>query len=182
MAISDDVPVNLESVEEKRDEETVEESPVKKKKPRFDEEVNRVAEIVLVLSALRKIRGGKPPTELEIDLMVEAKSKLVDMCQEFTPKDIIGVDAIGAVIEDLGFNGKLKDQRLGFRAPKLTISEKLSLGKRKVCLLLSSSISLQFIDKSEISLYVVLVDGGIEKESSSINYIYISRYDFAYSQ
>ncbi|KAL9859643.1 putative chromatin regulator PHD family [Arabidopsis thaliana] len=132
VAISDDVPVNLESVEEKRDEETVEESPVKKKKPRFDEEVNRVAEIVLVLSALRKIRGGKPPTELEIDLMVEAKSKLVDMCQEFTPKDIIGVDAIGAVIEDLGFNGKLKDQRLGFRAPKLTISEKLSLGKRKM--------------------------------------------------
>ncbi|XP_020868253.1 PHD finger protein At3g20280 isoform X2 [Arabidopsis lyrata subsp. lyrata] len=130
VAISD-VPENLESVEEKRDEENVEESPVKKK-PRFDEEVNRVAEIVLVLSALRKIRGGKTPTELEIELMVEAKSKLVDMCQEFTPKDIIGIDAIGAVIEDLGLNGKLKDQRLGFRAPKLTISEKLSLGKRKM--------------------------------------------------
>lgn len=139
MAISD-VPENLESVEEKRDEENVEESPVKKK-PRFDEEVNRVAEIVLVLSALRKIRGGKTPTELEIELMVEAKSKLVDMCQEFTPKDIIGIDAIGAVIEDLGLNGKLKDQRLGFRAPKLTISEKLSLGKRKVCCLLSSCYS-----------------------------------------
>lgn len=131
VAISD-VPVNLDSVEEKRDgvEESMVEPPLKK--PRFDEEVNRVAEIVLVLSAMRKIRGGKNPTELEIELMVEAKSKLVDMCQEFTPNDIIGRDAIGAVIEDLGLNGKLKDQRLGFRAPKLTISEKLSLGKRKV--------------------------------------------------
>ncbi|CAH8358680.1 unnamed protein product [Eruca vesicaria subsp. sativa] len=102
------------------------------KKPRFDEEVNRVAEIVLVLSSLRRIRGGKTPTELELELMVEAKSKLVDMCQQFSPKDLIGRDAIGAVIEDLGLNGKLKDQRLGFRAPKLTISEKLSLGKRKM--------------------------------------------------
>ncbi|KFK35921.1 hypothetical protein AALP_AA4G053600 [Arabis alpina] len=102
------------------------------KKARFDEEVNRVAEIVLVLSALRKIRGGKNPTELELELMVEAKSKLVEMCQEFNPKDLIGRDAIGAVIEDLGLNCKVKDQRLGFRAPKLTISEKLSLGKRKM--------------------------------------------------
>ncbi|CDY07312.1 BnaC05g26740D [Brassica napus] len=126
-AAATDVPTNLESVEGEG-----ESAPPPSKKRRFDEEVNRVAEIVLVLSALRRIRGGKPPTELELELMVEAKSKLVDMCQEFSPKDIIGRDAIGAVIEDLGLNGKLKDQRLGFRAPKLTISEKLSLGKRKM--------------------------------------------------
>lgn len=144
-AAATDVPMNLESVEttpaikQKRDAEENgevgegESAPPPSKKPRFDEEVNRVAEIVLVLSALRRIRGGKTPTELELELMVEAKSKLVDMCQEFSPKEIIGRDAIGAVIEDLGLNGKLKDQRLGFRAPKLTISEKLSLGKRKVC-------------------------------------------------
>ncbi|KAG2328436.1 hypothetical protein Bca4012_037486 [Brassica carinata] len=143
-AAATDVPTNLESVEtspaikQKRDAEENgdggegESVPPPSKKPRFDEEVNRVAEIVLVLSALRRIRGGKAPTELELELMVEAKSKLVDMCQEFSPKDIIGRDAIGAVIEDLGLNGKLKDQRLGFRAPKLTISEKLSLGKRKM--------------------------------------------------
>lgn len=136
VAASNDVPVDLESVveENKRDrDENEEESmdpPLKKR--RFDEEVNRVAEIILVLSAMRKIRGGKNPTELEIKLMVEAKSKLVDMCQEFSPKDLISRDAIGAVIEDLGLNGKLKDQRLGFRAPKLTITEKLALGKRKV--------------------------------------------------
>ncbi|KAJ0250337.1 Uncharacterized protein HA466_0136870 [Hirschfeldia incana] len=145
-AATDAPPTNLESIEttpainQKRDEEenggegesAAAPPPPPSKKPRFDEEVNRVAEIVLVLSALRRIRGGKPPTELEIELMVEAKSKLVDVCQEFSPKDIIGRDAIGAVIEDLGLNGKVKDQRLGFRAPKLTISEKLSLAKRKM--------------------------------------------------
>ncbi|CAA7048405.1 unnamed protein product [Microthlaspi erraticum] len=141
VAAACDVPANLGSVamneEEKRDgdeggNESAAAALPPSKRPRFDEEVNRVAEIVLVLSSLRRIRGGKSPTDLELELMVEAKSKLVDMCQEFTPKDIIGRDAIGAVIEDLGLNGKLKDQRLGFRAPKLTISEKLSLGKRKM--------------------------------------------------
>uniref|UniRef100_A0A1J3J1I0 PHD finger protein n=1 Tax=Noccaea caerulescens TaxID=107243 RepID=A0A1J3J1I0_NOCCA len=135
VAAACDVPANLGSVvveEEKRDGGKESAAPPPLKRPRFDEEVNRVAEIVLVLSSLRRIRGGKSPTDLELELMVEAKSKLVDMCQEFTPKDIIGRDAIGAVIEDLGLNGKIKDQRLGFRAPKLTISEKLSLGKRKM--------------------------------------------------
>lgn len=173
-AAATDVPTNLESVEvtsavkQKRDAEESrdvegegegegESAPPPSKKRRFDEEVNRVAEIVLVLSALRRIRGGKPPTELELELMVEAKSKLVDMCQEFSPKDIIGRDAIGAVIEDLGLNGKLKDQRLGFRAPKLTISEKLSLGKRKVC-----SFCFELIDWNQkcclLDLIVTLID------------------------
>ncbi|VVA99014.1 unnamed protein product [Arabis nemorensis] len=131
------VPMNLESVaatlmvdEENGDGgETV--APLAKKQ-RFCDEINRVAEIVLVLSALGRIRGGKTPTELELELMVEARSMLAAMCEEFTPMDIIGKDDVRAVIEDLGLNDKAKDQRLGFRAPKLTISEKLSLGKRKM--------------------------------------------------
>ncbi|XP_010534736.1 PREDICTED: PHD finger protein At3g20280-like [Tarenaya hassleriana] len=106
--------------------------PPPAKKLRFKEEVNRVAEIVLVLSAMGTMRGGKSPTTVELELMLEARSKLAEMCQEFSPKDIVGRDAIGVVIEDLGLNGKLKDQRLGFRAPRLTISEKVSLGKRKM--------------------------------------------------
>ncbi|KAF8103968.1 hypothetical protein N665_0182s0074 [Sinapis alba] len=105
--------------------------PPPSKKRRFSEEMNRVAEIVLVLSALGRMRGGKAPTEMELELMVEARSKLAEMCQEFTPKDIIGGDDdVRGVIEDLGLN--CNDQRLGFRAPKITISEKLSLGKRKM--------------------------------------------------
>ncbi|CAE5967940.1 unnamed protein product [Arabidopsis arenosa] len=102
------------------------------KKPRFDEELNRVAEIVLVLSALGRMRGGETPTALELDLMFEARSKLAGMCQEFYPKDIVRKDDVRAVIDDLGLDGKPKDQRLGFRAPKLPISERLSLGKRKM--------------------------------------------------
>ncbi|WZY94846.1 hypothetical protein YC2023_067175 [Brassica napus] len=104
--------------------------PPPAKKRRFGEEMNRVAEIVLVLSALGRMRGGKAPTEMELELMVEARSKLAEMCQEFTPNDIIGGDDVRAVIEDMGLNGN--DQRLGFRARKITISEKLSLGKRKM--------------------------------------------------
>lgn len=106
------------------------------KKPRLgpDSErgLRRVAEIVLALSTMAKIRGGKKPTEPEIGLMEEARSKLVDLCEGLPPKDIVGRDAIAAVIEDLGLNAKLKEQRLGFRGPKLTIAEKFSLTKRKV--------------------------------------------------
>ncbi|KAL0865716.1 hypothetical protein Bca101_044834 [Brassica carinata] len=49
---------------------------------------------------------------MELELMVEARSKLAEMCQEFTPNDIIGGDGVRGVIEDLGLN--CKDQSLGF--------------------------------------------------------------------
>ena len=59
-------------------------------------------------------------------------------------------DAIGAVIEDLGLNGKLKDQRLGYSA-KLTISYKRSLGQRKVCSSLQSDefFCFELIDSNQ---------------------------------
>ncbi|KAL1197736.1 PHD finger protein [Cardamine amara subsp. amara] len=129
------LPMNLESVPATSmvDDNGDEPMAPPAKKQRFGEDMSRVAEIVLVLSALGRMRGGQAPTELENELMVEARSKLAVICQEFSPKDLIGSDDVKAVIEDLGLNGKLnKDQRLGFRAPKLTISEKLSLGKRKM--------------------------------------------------
>ncbi|XP_048420174.1 protein piccolo isoform X1 [Pyrus x bretschneideri] len=106
------------------------------KKPRLGpnsgKDLRRVAEIVLALSTMAKIRGGKKPTEPEIGLMGEARSKLVELCEGLAPKDIVGRDAIGAVIEDLGLNAMLKEQRLGFRGPKLTIAEKFLQTKRKV--------------------------------------------------
>lgn len=136
------VPMNLESLAAVSmvNENGGETMAPPAKRQRFCDEMNRVAEIVLVLSALGRMRGGKPPSELEFELMVEARSKLAGMCQEFTPKDIIGKDGVRAVIEDLGLNCKLQNQRLGLRAHKLTISEKLSLGKRKVitCFLIYS--------------------------------------------
>lgn len=100
-------------------------------------ELKRVAEIVLVLSAMSRMRGGgKGPTEAEVELMAEARAKLAEACAALAPKDVVGREAIGAVIEDLGLNGKLKDQRLGFRTPKLTIKEKFDNAKRKVRVLI----------------------------------------------
>ncbi|KAL0693400.1 hypothetical protein Bca4012_060580 [Brassica carinata] len=46
-----------------------------------------------------KMREGKSPTEMELQLMVEARSKLAEMCQEFTPNDIIGGDGVRGMEE-----------------------------------------------------------------------------------
>ncbi|XP_050369245.1 endochitinase A-like [Argentina anserina] len=106
-------------------------SPVKK--PRCDADLKRVAEIVLALSTLAKIRGGEKPTEPEIGLMEEARAKLVELCEGLPPKEIVARDAIAAVIENLGMNAILKEQQgLGFRGPKLTVAEKFALTKRKM--------------------------------------------------
>ncbi|KAL5548487.1 hypothetical protein UlMin_003718 [Ulmus minor] len=122
------------SVGEKRKEGELE-APVKKK-GRIESGksgvLKRVAEIVLVLSSMGKMRGGKKPTEVEIGLMKEAREKLVEVCEGLAPKDIVGREEIGAVIEDLGLNGQAKDQRSGFRGPRLTIAEKFSQTKKKM--------------------------------------------------
>ncbi|KAK7300007.1 hypothetical protein RJT34_10838 [Clitoria ternatea] len=97
-----------------------------------DGELKRVAEIVLVLSTMATIRGGRKPTDLEVELMREARIKLANLCQGFAPKDIVAREAIGTVIEDLGLNSKLKDQRLGFRSPKMSIAERYSHAKWKM--------------------------------------------------
>lgn len=110
------------------------------KRPRFGPanrgDLKKVAEIVLALSTMAKIRGAKTPTDFEVGLVAEARAMLVALCEGLAPKDIVARDAIGAVIEDLGLNGKLKEQRLGFRGPKLTIAERFSQTKKKVCSLL----------------------------------------------
>ncbi|XP_073124395.1 uncharacterized protein [Henckelia pumila] len=95
------------------------------------EGVKKVAEMVLVLAAMGKMRGGKGPTEAEKELMADARDTLVKICQGFAPKDVFPRDAFGGLIEDLGLN-KLKEQRLGFRPPKISIAEKLLISKRKM--------------------------------------------------
>ncbi|KAI3882937.1 hypothetical protein MKW92_027945 [Papaver armeniacum] len=106
---------------------------VKMKKARVDYggDMKRVAEIVLVLSAMGRIRGGRNPTDVEKGLMVEAKDKLVEICQFMSPRDVIPKDAIRVVMEDLGLK-KSADQRLGFCPHKMSISAKLVLAKRKM--------------------------------------------------
>ncbi|GFP87511.1 phd finger protein at3g20280 [Phtheirospermum japonicum] len=94
-------------------------------------DVKKVAEMVLVLAAMGKMRGGKGPTDVEKELMVEARYRLAEVCEGFAPKDVFPRDAFGGVIEDLGLN-KSKEQRLGFRPPKMSIAEKLLVSKRKM--------------------------------------------------
>ncbi|PKI67762.1 hypothetical protein CRG98_011975 [Punica granatum] len=114
------------------DGEDAEPTPPSPKKPRRGAgDLGRVAEIVLVLSAMGRMRGGRDPTEVELGLMAEAREKLAAICETLQPKDIVGRDAVGRVIEDLGLNGKARDQRLGFKVPKLSIAEKLAFTRRK---------------------------------------------------
>lgn len=102
------------------------------KKQRCGGGLKRVAEIVLVLSTMGTMRGAKNPTSVEMSLMAEARETLAEMCGEMEPKDIVGREAIGNVIEELGLNSKLKEQRLGFRGMGMSISQKVLLAKMKV--------------------------------------------------
>ncbi|PNY09655.1 PHD finger protein, partial [Trifolium pratense] len=96
-------------------------------------ELKRVAEIVLVLSTMATMRGGKKPSDAEVELMREARNKLAVLCQGIAPKDIVAGEAIGSVIQDLGLNVKVEDQRLGFRStPKMSIAERYSFAKTKM--------------------------------------------------
>ncbi|KAJ8431678.1 hypothetical protein Cgig2_007500 [Carnegiea gigantea] len=103
----------------------------KRKRENGEEEVKRVAEIVLVLSAMARMRGGKDPTAVEKAMMAEARAKVVALCEELAPKDILPRESFGVLIDDLGLN-RLKEQRLGFRTPKLSISDKMALTKRRM--------------------------------------------------
>lgn len=105
--------------------------------------MKKVAEMVLVLAAMGKIRGGRVPTAAETEMMAVAREKLAHVCQTFAPKDVFPRDAFGAVIEDLGLN-KLKEQRLGFRPPKMSIADKLLMAKIKVAQLFVS-VSAQVV-------------------------------------
>ncbi|KZV56382.1 hypothetical protein F511_00379 [Dorcoceras hygrometricum] len=107
-------------------------------------DVKKVAEMVLVLAAMGKMRGGKGPTEAEKELMAEARHTLVKICQGFAPKDVFPRDAFGCLIDDLGLN-KLKEQKLGFRPPKISIAEKLLISKRKA--VFSDAQSARFSEK-----------------------------------
>jgi len=115
----------------------------KKPKVDADAELKRVAEIVLVLSTMATVRAGRKPSDAEVELMREARAKLAGLCQGLAPKDIVAREAIGTVIEDLGLNSKLKDQRLGFRTPKMSIAERYSHAKWKVT---ANSLSLSLLN------------------------------------
>ncbi|VFQ82514.1 unnamed protein product [Cuscuta campestris] len=126
--------LKFEGVGEKRppDSEAIEERPEgKRARATVGGNVKKVAELVLVLAAMGKMRGGWSPSDAEKEMMVEARDKLADVCQTFAPKDVFPRDAFGGVIEDLGLD-KLKEQRLGIRPPKMSIAETMLISKRQM--------------------------------------------------
>ncbi|KAD1761774.1 hypothetical protein R6Q59_009626 [Mikania micrantha] len=94
-------------------------------------DVKKVAEIVLVLAAMGKMRGGRKPTTVEVQMMVEARERLVEVCKSFAPKDVFPTDDFGLIIEELGLS-RLTDQKLGSRSSKLSIAERLQVTKQKM--------------------------------------------------
>ncbi|RWW07714.1 hypothetical protein GW17_00028892 [Ensete ventricosum] len=107
------------------------ESPATKKRARDGGDLKRVAEIVMVLSAMGQMRGGRQPTAAEKALVAEARERLVAMCEGVKPKELFSGEAVRVVVEDLGLN-RSKDPVMGFRPPKISIADKLLLTKKKV--------------------------------------------------
>lgn len=96
--------------------------------------VVEVAEMLLVLSAMGKMRGGRSPTDVEKEMVEEARERLAEMCMKFAPKDVFPCDGFGGVIEELGLN-KVKQKSIvggDWQPPKMSITEKLMATKRKV--------------------------------------------------
>ncbi|KAF3679784.1 putative indole-3-acetate O-methyltransferase 1-like [Capsicum annuum] len=132
-AVEIEPEIGSDGVRGKRQANDVElEEPVHKKaRTAVNVNTKKVAEIVLVLAAMGKIRGGEVPTDAEKVMMEEAREMLSQVCETFVPTDVFPRDAFGAIIEDLGLN-KLKEQRLGLRPPKMSIAEKLMISKDKL--------------------------------------------------
>ncbi|XP_074567802.1 uncharacterized protein LOC141824418 [Curcuma longa] len=105
--------------------------PETRKRAREEGDLKRVAEIVMVLSAMGQMRGGKEPTAAEKALVAEARERLVMICESIRPKELFSTEAVRVVADDLGLN-RSKDPGLGFRPPKMSIAEKLLLTKKKM--------------------------------------------------
>ncbi|KAG6469516.1 uncharacterized protein LOC122034644 [Zingiber officinale] len=105
--------------------------PETRKRAREEGDLKRVAEIVMVLSAMGQMRGGKEPTAAEKALVAEARERLVMICEAIRPKELFSTEAVRVVADDLGLS-RSKDPGLGFRPPKMSIAEKLLLTKKKM--------------------------------------------------
>ncbi|MFS7929042.1 putative chromatin regulator PHD family [Helianthus anomalus] len=99
------------------------------KKVKLAGDLKKVAEIVLVLAAMGRMRGGRGPTAAEAEMMVEARGRLVEVCEEFAPKDVFCRDVFGTVVEDLGFGG-VREVKVGVLS--VSIKQKLELAKQKM--------------------------------------------------
>ncbi|KAK1360851.1 Bromo adjacent homology (BAH) domain [Heracleum sosnowskyi] len=93
--------------------------------------IRKVAEIVLVLATMGKIRGGEVPSVVETEMMENARAKLVEVSDKFAPKDVFPTHAFGSIIEDLALDSS-RARKLGFQPPKISIAQKVNLTNQKM--------------------------------------------------
>nr|GEY68930.1 hypothetical protein [Tanacetum cinerariifolium] len=87
--------------------------------------VKKVAEILLVLATMVEMRGGRKASSIEVKMMIEARRKLVEICEVFGPKDVFEK-------EMKYIRGRMKEKKLVACCPKMLIGEKLEVTKVKV--------------------------------------------------
>ncbi|GJW54552.1 hypothetical protein Tco_0098637 [Tanacetum coccineum] len=78
-----------------------------------------------------EMRGGRKASSVEVEMMIEARRKLVEICEEFGTKDVFENDVFGIIIDDLGL-GRMKETKLAACCPKMSIADKLEVTKVKV--------------------------------------------------
>ncbi|XP_020588064.1 uncharacterized protein LOC110029917 [Phalaenopsis equestris] len=105
--------------------------PPAKRRRGKDEELRRVAQIVMVLSAMVEMRAGKEPTAAERALAAEARERLVRLCEEVRPKDLFSSEAVRVIVEDLGLN-RSRGPAQALRPPKMSICERVQHTKKKM--------------------------------------------------
>nr|XP_043630832.1 uncharacterized protein LOC122602179 [Erigeron canadensis] len=112
-------------------EEGDETNPASNKKLKKAENVKKVAEIVLVLATMGKMRGGRKPTPAEVKMMSEAREILAEICKGFSPREIFPTDSFETVIDDLGLN-RVKESKLEVKIENLSIAQRIEFTKLKM--------------------------------------------------
>ncbi|MQL68123.1 hypothetical protein Taro_000374, partial [Colocasia esculenta] len=141
--------------------------PDSRKRAKADSEAGelaRVAEIVMVLSAMGQMRSGRDPTPSEKSLMAEAREKLARVCESMelhSRKDLFTKEMAMAVVVDHGLNPP-KDNIP--RPPKLSIAEKVANTKKKVRSL-QVNLLLSHMVFYDLYFYCHLLQRGYERSA-----------------
>ncbi|GJW54551.1 hypothetical protein Tco_0098636 [Tanacetum coccineum] len=89
--------------------------------------VKKVAEILLVFATMVEMRGRRKATSVEVEMMIEAQRKMVEICEEFGQKDVFENDVFGIIVDDLGL-GRMKETKFAACCPKRMDDDKFDCG------------------------------------------------------
>ncbi|KAH9331368.1 hypothetical protein KI387_003476, partial [Taxus chinensis] len=95
----------------------------------WDSSIARTAEIVLFLSGMAQMRGGRVPSIIERGLMDEARQRLGHMAAMLAPRDLVSEDFARDMVGDLGFN---RNEDISGNSAAATLGEKFTERKAKL--------------------------------------------------